>query len=262
MYQAYWGLSRLPFSDEAARRSLAASPVHAEALARLEFLVEQHSRLGLLLGPAGSGKSLVLAESARRIARTGAALACVPAAAAEERQLLDALAIGWNVQETGDNCSTHWRAVLDRLEELRLESIPAVALLDDLDRAGAAAIAIVERLMSLSDVPLTLIAAARPATANRLGGRLLEQADLRIDLSPWTEDETRDYLQTSLIEAGRQQAVFNPAAIRRLFELSGGAPRRVNQLAQLALLAGAGQQLVQVDADTLDAVQEELGMVK
>jgi type II secretory pathway predicted ATPase ExeA len=228
----------------------------------LDFLVEQRSRLGLLLGPAGSGKSLVLAASACRIARTGAALALVPAAAAEEQQLLESLAIGWNVQEAGDNCGTHWRAVLDRLEELKLETVPAVALLDDLDRASPAAVAVVERLMSLSDVPLTLIAAARPATANRLAGRLLEQADLRIDLSPWTEDETREYIQTSLTDAGRQQAVFDPAAIRRLFELSGGAPRRVNQLAQLALLAGAGQRLVHVDADTLDAVQEELGMVK
>jgi hypothetical protein len=32
----------------------------------------------------------------------------------------------------------------------------------------------------------------------------------------------------------------------------------VNQLAQLALLAGAGQNLLQVGADTIDAVEEEL----
>lgn len=262
MYQNYWGLSRSPFSEEAARQSLPASPIHSEALARLDFLLEQHSRLGLLLGPAGSGKSLVLAEFARVARRSGAALAQVPAAGIEESQLLNGLAAGWNVPGDGSNTNPSWSAIADRLEELKLENVPAVALLDDLDRATLAATAVVERLISLGDLPLTLIVAARPATAQRLGSRLLEQADLRIDLVAWSEEETRDYLHGSLAQAGRQQAAFDEAAVRRLFELSGGAPRRVNQLAQLALLAGAGQQMIQIDAATIDAVQEELGVLK
>jgi general secretion pathway protein A len=257
MYQSYWGLSRSPFSEEAARQSLTTSPLHSEALARLDFLREQRSRLGLLLGPAGSGKSLVLAEFARTARKSGAAVAAVSASGSEEQQLLAAFTAGWNVAEDGNPGQT-WPAIADRLEELKLECVPVLALIDDLDRATPAALAVVERLVSLSEVPLTAIVAARPATAHRLGGRLLEQADLRIDLMPWSEEETAEYLQGSLAQAGRQQAAFDAAAVRRLFELSGGAPRRVNQLAQLALLAGASQQLVQIDAATIDAVQDEL----
>ena len=51
---------------------------------------------------------------------------------------------------------------------------------------------------------------------------------------------------------------LTPLATRRLFQLSGGAPRKVNQLAQLALLAGASQKLIQVDEATIEAVQEEI----
>src|SRR5262245_56136036 len=40
MYEAYWGLQRPVFTAGAAREGLAASPVHAEALARLQFLRE------------------------------------------------------------------------------------------------------------------------------------------------------------------------------------------------------------------------------
>jgi len=58
------------------------------------------------------------------------------------------------------------------------------------------------------------------------------------------------------------QPAFDEAAARRLFELSGGAPRKVNQLAQLALLAGAGQKLVQIDRETIDAVEEELSVAR
>src|SRR5262249_17905186 len=118
------------------------------------------------------------------------------------------------------------------------------------------------RLLALHNVPLTIIAAARPESAQRIGGRLLDQVSLRIDLAPWSEPETREDLQTSMAKAGRHQPAFDDSAVQRLFELSAGAPRRVNQLAELALLAGAGQKLVQIDADTIDAVQEELSVAR
>ena len=37
---------------------------------------------------------------------------------------------------------------------------------------------------------------------------------------------------------------------------------QVNQLAQLALLAGASQKLIQIDEATIEAVQEELSLAR
>ena len=77
-------------------------------------------------------------------------------------------------------------------------------------------------------------------------------------MNAWDEDETREYLTTSLAAAGRVQAAFDDSAARRLYQLSGGTPRKVNQLAQLALLAGAGEKLVQIGEETISSVHEEL----
>src|SRR5438094_9493405 len=84
MYDAYWGLQRSVFTPAAVRQSLANSPVHAEALARLDFLCESRSPFGLLLGPPGSGKSTVLAEFAERATRGGALVAIASAATTDE----------------------------------------------------------------------------------------------------------------------------------------------------------------------------------
>ncbi|HEX5102257.1 MAG TPA: AAA family ATPase [Pirellulaceae bacterium] len=260
MFEAYWGLQRGPFSDDAARRSLEGSPTHAEALARLEFLIESRSRFGLLLGPAGSGKSLVLGELARRAERTGSAVTLVAAAGSDAKGLLAGLAMGLGCPPESTICP--WAAVTDRLEELKLEGLGATVLFDNLDRATGEAQAKVEALLGIADSPLTVIATARVESAARLTRGLVDQVSLRIDLTPWNEDETREYLLASLAQAGRKQPAFNDAAVRRLFELSGGAPRKVNQLAELALLAGASHNLVQVDAETIDAVEEELGVVR
>ena len=261
MFEAYWGLTRGPFSDASARQLLLTSPTHGEALARLDFLLESRSRLGLLLGPSGSGKSLVIAELARRAERAGAVVAVVPAAAATAESLLSELALGLRANPESSSGGA-WQAVSDRLAELKLEDLSAVVLIDDLDRATSEAQIALERVLAIGDAPLTIIATARSEAARRISPRILEQAALRIDLAPWNEEETRSYLQASLAEAGRKQPAFEESAVRRLFELSGGAPRKVNQLAQLALLAGAGQKLLQVDAETIDAVEEELSVAR
>jgi len=257
MFQAYWGLQHSPFASAAARVDLTSSAVHAEALARLDFLRESQSPFGLLLGSGGSGKSIVLAEFAARIERSGALAVYASAAVSDELALLVPLAIGLAVDAEAEAFAL-WRRITDRLQELKLEALSTVILLDDLDRAAPSVLAIVERLVAQAGGPLTIVATARPETAGRIGPRLLEQAALRIDLSPWSEEETRDYLSKSLANAGRSQPAFDDSAARRLFELSGGAPRKVNQLAQLALLAGAAQQLAQIDKGTIEAVQEEL----
>jgi type II secretory pathway predicted ATPase ExeA len=258
MFEAYWGLQRGPFTDQSARQSLPTSPTHGEALARLEFLLESRSRLGLLLGPAGSGKSLVLGELSRRAGRSGAIVAVVSAPGSHAEGLLGELAL--ELAAHADHpVGGAWQAVANRLAEMKLEENQALVLIDDLDQANSETHIVVERLLGI-DAPLTIVASSRTNGARNISPRILEQVSLRIDLAPWSEEETREYLQTSLSQAGRKQPAFHDSAVRRLFELSGGAPRKVNQLAQLALLAGAGQKLLQVDAATIDAVEEELSV--
>jgi type II secretory pathway predicted ATPase ExeA len=259
MYQAYWGFSRSPFAPAAAAPSVATSPIHAEALARLEFLLDSQSRFGLLMGPAGSGKSLVLSQFAERAARSGALVASASALIPDEGQLFAAAADGWQLENLYGGAAG-CPAIARRLYELSLENLSAGLLIDDLDRAGSDTAGIIEWLVGLPDVPLTVVASARAQSAARIGPRLLEQVALRIDLAPWNDEETRDYLTSSLASAGRVQPAFDEAATRRLVELSGGIPRRVNRLAELALVAGAGQQLARIDRRTVEAVMEELSV--
>ena len=77
MYQSHWGLRESPFHEGHDPQAFYQSPTHEEALARLHFLVEQRRRLGLLLGPEGSGKSLLLELLAADLRRHGPVVASV-----------------------------------------------------------------------------------------------------------------------------------------------------------------------------------------
>jgi type II secretory pathway predicted ATPase ExeA len=52
--------------------------------------------------------------------------------------------------------------------------------------------------------------------------------------------------------------VFADEALVRLHELCDGIPRRINHLANLSLLAGAGQRAEQIDAETVESAFHEL----
>src|SRR5262245_54057289 len=95
MYQAHWGLSQSPFTPAASRKLVDQHPLCGEALARLDFLVENRSRFGLLAGPAGSGKSLVLGEFTRRQRAAGAAVALISARGTSPSEILYDITAAW-----------------------------------------------------------------------------------------------------------------------------------------------------------------------
>lgn len=265
MYRAHWRLTHSPFRCRPDPKLVHASPTHEEALARLHFLVDEEHRLGLLLGPAGSGKSVVLEVFADELKRAGQPVAKLSLVGLEPAEFLaqTAAALGTNPGRQADLVAL-WRLLSDRIAELRYQRWHTVVLLDDADGASRTVLAHVLRLAKSEPEPesrLTLVLAAQPSRITRLGAALLDLADLRIDLEPWEFSETAEYVRSALARAGGNRPVFADAAIHRLHELTCGIPRRVNQLAELCLVAGAGRQLDQIDADTVESVCQELGLV-
>jgi general secretion pathway protein A len=290
MYQTYWGLREPPFQAALDVNSFYRSPIHEEALARLNFLVDQHRRLGLLVGPSGSGKSMVLEVFARELRRTKRTVAvasdqnrssgAVQSASSsvvfyprlaklslldlEPTEMLWQLASQWGLKATpATSTAALWRMIEDRLTEYRCQQLGVVVLLDDVSEADRGVLQHVARLARLDPSPsmwFTIVLTGRNEGMTQIGNSLLDLADLRIDLEPWARDDTEEFVTTRLSQAGQCSQVFNESAVDRLHELAHGIPRRVSQLADLALLAAAGQNLNQIDAEVVETVYQELGI--
>lgn len=265
MYQSHWGLQESPFRGCLDPHYFYESPTHEEALARLHFLVDGRRRLGLLMGPTGSGKSLLLEVFGRRLRRDGLPVALVSLQGTEPADMLWQLAAGLQLNpDPSTSVAALWRAVTDRIVEYRYQQQATVILLDDVHEAGRQVLAEVTRLAQFDPSPqsqLTIVLAGGREQMGRLGHHLLDLAELRIDVAPWEPIDTKDFISTSMAQAGCRSRVFDEPAVARLHELSHGIPRRVSRLADLALLAGAGAELNQIDAETIESVYHELGVV-
>jgi type II secretory pathway predicted ATPase ExeA len=157
-----------------------------------------------------------------------------------------------------------WRLLGDLLAANRCQAITNVVLLDDADLATSEVLGQVVRLVRGEPSRasrLTVVLAGRSNRTLAIGPQLLELSELRIDLAAWDLADTESYLQSSLLRAGRKDFIFSAEALLRLHELSGGAVRRLALLADLALLAAAAGRLAAVDAYTVEAVYDELGVM-
>lgn len=259
MYRIHWGLREIPFRSGAEARFYYESRSHEEALARLGDLVDDQRRLGLLLGINGGGKSLLLEIFDRQVRRRGAQVVHLSLLGIDVHELLWCAAadLGANpARDAGEFIL--WRAVLDCLAANRVLAVETVWLLDDLDDADPAVVETLARLVEAAGEGNTFVLAASQEQLRRLPARLLAQAELRVALTAWEESDTANYLDQSLRQAGGKELPFSAEAIRRLHELSRGVPRQITQLANLALLSGAGRNARKIDAALIDSAWREM----
>lgn len=264
MYPSHWGLSQSPFGPQLDPRHFFASPGHEEALARMHFLIEEHRRMGLLVGPSGSGKSLLLEIIAQRVRAWGRAAAKMSLLGIESAGFLATLADELRVVLPKEAPNWRiWQQLERRLRENRYQQLETVILLDDADQATPEVLTQVTRLAKYDLVPetrLTVVLAGQEDRMGQLGETLLDMAELRIDIPVWEPEDTQGFLSRSLEQAGGRSVLFEEDAARRMHVLADGSPRRVRQLADLALLAAAGMNLDTIGVETVEAACAELGV--
>jgi general secretion pathway protein A len=255
MYHTHWGLSRSPFVGGGPMFYQGES--QTEALARLRYAADQQ-RHAVLLGERGVGKSLLLQRYAGERRQRGSGVALIGLAGLSQRELLWQVAAGLSLApQPEDDAIRLFRRLADAAAA-RMAGISTLLLLDDAEQVGADTRTQILRLLSLgSGAPwLTLVIAAGLRAAARLGEELLDAADLRIDLEPWSEADTIGYLQHALVEAGANRPIFEDEALAALYALTDGIPRRVNRLADHALLGAAAEGHDMVDAAMVEAAHD------
>jgi type II secretory pathway predicted ATPase ExeA len=233
-----------------------------EALARLEWLVENRGRCGLVVGAEGLGKSHLAAMAARRLGGMGAEVAMLSLGGLPPGEWIDLLLdrLPLDARSRSEDLRP-WLKLENRLRENTLMERPTVIMLDDIDRAPADAVDGIGRLVAAVEPRfsrLVVVTTATPAGLCRVPDAIRNRAVVRIELRPWSEDDVAGFLRHGLGRAGADPESFSAGAVATLARFAGGVPRIVCRLVSLALVAAAGDDLPQVDAATIERVWREL----
>lgn len=275
MYSQHWKLNRRPFENTLEPEFFFPSQTHQAALLKLRYLIENQKGAGVLVGPTGTGKTFVTHRLAKELSQqVGPWLNFVfPQMSADD--LLTDVAIRLGGKSAVADCPTH--SVLSRVTALRiiersldehsLAGRHPVLIIDDAHLIDdPAALQVLELLLNFQQPPqraFSLILLGDRLLLSRLARlpRFDERLAVRAMLQSLSPDETARYIRFRLEVAGAQNGIFDAEALAEIAELSDGIPRRINRLADLALLVGYADGRSHLAAEDVASVSEELATV-
>ena len=259
MYLSYFGLNQAPFSIAPDPRHLYLSDRHREALAHLVYGLRGGGGFVLLTGEIGAGKTTLSRSFLAQVPpNTQVAYIFNPALTVLEllRSICDEFGVVVHASDGTATVKDHLDPLNRFLLQAYAEGRQAVLLIDE---AQSLAPGVLEQLRLLTNLEtderklLQIILIGQPELRELVARPELEQLAQRIiaryHLGALDADETAHYVAHRLAVAGRQgPSPFDDAALRRLHRLSGGIPRRINLIADRALLGAYAAGRDRIDA--------------
>ena len=273
MYVSHFGLQQAPFSIAPDPRYLYMSERHREALAHLLFGVGGGGGFVLLTGEIGAGKTTVCRCFLEQVPE-GCQVAYIFNPKLSVIELLQSvcdefgIAVGASASDPSSPASV--KTYIDLLNRHLLAAHAlgrhCVLVIDEAQNLSAE---VLEQLRLLTNLEtssrklLQIMLIGQPELRTMLAEPGLEQLAQRViaryHLGALTAPETAAYLAHRLAVAGLVGALpFDTAALRRIHQRSAGVPRRINLLADRALLGAYGQGQRQVGRRIVERAAREV----
>ncbi len=267
MYESYWQLDAKPFEAGCDPRYFFPGEAHQAALLKLRYAIENRRGGAVLAGVSGVGKTLLVEFLKTTLDRAVTPMVHLVFPRMEPEELLAYLAD--ELQGLGPSGGTPGihqsvRRIRDFLAKNAESGRHALVLIDEAHLIDdAARLETLRMLLNFEfdghpAIALLLVGQTGLLTALERTPQLEERLDVKCLLRPFVPAETAAYVEHRLRVAGAARALFTDEAAQVVHELSGGVPRRINRLCDLALLIGYAEELDMISPAHLQSVQQEL----
>jgi general secretion pathway protein A len=243
----FFGLEKRPFRITPDTEFFFLSNSHRDALNHLSYGIHESMGFVLITGEVGVGKTL-LARYFLEKREENLKTALILNPRLSEKALIYSI-----TKDLGLNVPSYRSITTGKLIDFLMDSLldyyrngKRVAVI--VDEAQNLSDRVMESLRLLSNLEtrkeklLTIALFGQPELEEKLKKPNLRQISQRIlvryRLLPLTEEEVEDYIHHRLLLAGSKGRVkFSDKAVREIYKVSGGIPRKINAIAELSLLA-------------------------
>ena len=275
MYEPYYGFAEKPFSLTPDPKYLYRSESHANAFELLQYAIDRREGFVVITGDIGTGKTTVCRALLEQTGtKTLTALVLNPFLSDEDllRVILQDLGVISRGEDRAGGRQPSKQDLITTLNDFLLSLIPlgahAVLIVDE---AQNLPLSILEQIRILSNLEtdkeklLQIILVGQLNLVPLLRSPELRQLDQRVSiryqLTPLTDEETGAYVAHRLTIANPSRSVvFTPAALKVVYEYSGGIPRLINMLCDRALLGGYSAQTTRIDEPLIKVAAEGLDL--
>ena len=266
MYESFYGLKNRPFVTVPSPDAYFPAAAIERARIGAERLIRRGAGPALVIGPVGTGKSLLCSVLARDLRREHRVAELVSTRVCTRRGFLQALLFELGLPYRGLDESELRLALSSHVTSKELCPRGLAVLVDEADRLPKV---VLEELRAMTNLVIDNAPCVRPIL---FGGPALEEvfADPALEsfnqrlagrfyLEPFTYDETARYIQARMrCTDSSVDEVFTDQAIDAVHKASYGVPRLINQICEHAMMLGFVGQHRQLDADAIQEAWSDL----
>ncbi len=265
MYNALFGFFEAPFENKLDQRFLFLGRDHREVLAALLYFIQEKKGLAMICGNVGTGKTMLLNGLLSQLPPTVQPIV-ISNPLVNYRELLSYIASSLAIPRRDDTLLELLDLIRATLIAAREQGKSFVLIIDEAHLLSNTSLEHV-RLLSNLEIPecklLPILLVGQKELSHRLNLPQFRQLRQRINvnrfLPPLSPSETVGYVEHRLKIVGSQfDRCFSPKCKKLIWQLTGGAPRLINQLCDTALLICLSEGLKRVNPKTLRKAQNAL----
>lgn len=261
MYLDYWRLKERPFEIAPDAKFFYPSQNHEEALQRLLFCCREHRGSLVLTGEYGSGKTLLSRVLVREVARdVRCQLALVVNPRLSPREFLEM--IWFELGGSKEKGPLDKILLLEELKQLLQNNAKAeretIVIIDEaqaIENGGVLEeIRLLMNIQTDSELLMNIIFIGQAEFKEKVlkEKQLSSRIQMWFHLTPMDAVDTQKYIQHRLKVAGLTNEIFTAEGYQKIFSLSGGTPRLINNLCNMCLWIGEKNRLSKIEAETVE----------
>ncbi|MBX2847923.1 MAG: AAA family ATPase [Acidiferrobacterales bacterium] len=265
MYESYFGLTERPFSIAPDPQYLYMSARHKEAMAHLSYGLSQGGCFIVLTGEVGTGKT-TLCRNLMTDFPENVDLALILNANINESELLQTICDELKIEYSESHSQ---KQLLDLINKHLLETFAnnrnTVLIIDEaqlLSRDVLEQVRLLTNLETTKHKLLQIILIGQPELSDMLMRKDLRQLAQRVTaryhLGELKKSEIEEYVNYRLGVAGCKQPLFSSQALSKLHQMTEGIPRKINVLADHALLSAYALKQRMVDSSIIKGSAKEV----
>ena len=265
MYEKFYNLTDKPFENTADPKFLYYSSQHEEAFSRLSYAVVEQKGAALLTGVFGCGKTVIAQALIGSLNKAKYEIAFIVNPQLPHVELLREIVYDLGIKDNLPTLKTDIMHLLDeRLHHNMDDGKNTIVIIDEAhlieDKLIFEELRLLLNLQFKNKFLLTLLLLGQPELKEKINNikQLQQRIFTKYHLTGLDRAEIPKYIQHRLGLAGATEKIFEDNAFDSIYEASGGIPRRINQICDMALLTAFGRQDKAINNKTINEVVKDL----